>query len=122
MSKIYMVAEAQVDGKTLQSEKFNQLFDPDTEDVGFSEVFDMTTSDAFTNYENKDDFVDAVLGMACDLFEEAGAEVSDITFVAVEEETGTLLWGVNILDFDDKTIQYEIVDWKDGEHIFKIEE
>ena len=117
-----MVAEAQVDGKTLQSEKFNQLFDPDTEDVGFSEVFDMTTSDAFTNYENKDDFVDAVLGMACDLFEEAGAEVSDITFVAVEEETGTLLWGVNILDFDDKTIQYEIVDWKDGEHIFKIEE
>lgn len=26
MSKIYMIVEAQVDGQTLQSEKFNQLF------------------------------------------------------------------------------------------------
>lgn len=61
MSKIYMIVEAQVDGQTLQSEKFNQLFNPDTEDVGFSEVFNMTDSKDFSDYEKKDDFINVVL-------------------------------------------------------------
>lgn len=121
MSKIYMIVEAQVDGQTLQSEKFNQLFNPDTEDVGFSEVFNMTDSKEFSDYEKKDDFIDVVLGMACELFAEAGEEISDITFLAIEEGTEVFRWGINILEFDEETVQYEIVDWNDGEHIFKFE-
>lgn len=121
MSKIYMIVEAQVDGQTLQSEKFNQLFNPDTEDVGFSEVFNMTDSKEFSDYEKKDDFIDIVLGMACELFVEAGEEISDITFLAIEEGTEVFRWGINILEFDEETVQYEIVDWNDGEHIFKFE-
>lgn len=121
MSKIYMIVEAQVDGQTLQSEKFNQLFNPDTEDVGFSEVFNMTDSKEFSDYEKKDDFINVVLGMACDLFAEAGEEISDINFFAIEEGTEIFRWGINILEFDEETVQYEIVDWNDGEYIFKFE-
>lgn len=121
MSKIYMIVEAQVDGQTLQSEKFNQLFNPDTEDVGFSEIFNMTDSKEFSDYEKKDDFINVVLGMACELFAEAGEEISDINFLAIEEGTEIFRWGINILEFDEETVQYEIVDWNDGEYIFKFE-
>ena len=121
MSKIYMIVEAQVDGQTLQSEKFNPLFNPDTEDVGFSEVFNMTDSKEFSDYEKKDDFINVVLGMACELFAEAGEEISDINFLAIEEGTEIFRWGINILEFDEETVQYEIVDWNDGEYIFKFE-
>lgn len=121
MSKIYMIAEAQANDETFQSEKFNQLFNPDTGNTGYTEVFDMTDSEEFINYENKDDFVDAVLGMVCDLFKEVGDDISDICIVAVDEETGAFLWGINILDFDEDTVQYEIVKWKDEEHFFKLE-
>ena len=121
MSKIYMIVEAQVDGQTLQSEKFNQLFNPDTEDVGFSEVFNMTDSKEFSDYEKKDDFINVVLGMACELFAEAGEEISYINFLAIEEGTEIFRWGINILEFDEETVQYEIVDWNDGEYIFKFE-
>lgn len=117
--KIYFVAEGIVDGETVQSEKFNQIVNPDTRETVFDDVFQITESADFEKHKDKEEFVGCILDIATEYFENFGQEISHITLVAVDVDTDIFLWGVSIMDIEEDSFQYGIIDWKKDGRICK---
>ena len=101
--KIYFVGEGTVDGQTTNTEKFNQIINPDGKQM-FEEVFQITECADFEKYEQKEDFMTTVLAMVYAALSVEGEVGEEITFTAIEEGTDIFLWGVqvNMMDEDNK--------------------
>lgn len=116
---IYFVAEAEVDGKTIQSEKFNQIVNPETGETIFDDVFQITEYKDFENYKDKEDFIDTVYEMAHGYFELYGDDIGEITVSAAKDDTNVLQWGVKIKPINDNQFEYTVLDWKGNGYIYK---
>lgn len=110
--KIYFVGEGTVNGETVNSDKFNQIINPDTMEQIFEDVFQITECADFEKYEKKDDFMATVLAMVYGALSVDGEVGNEITFSAIEEGTDIFLWGVRISIIDDDNFQYTTLDWK----------
>lgn len=111
--KIYFVGEGTVNGETMQTPKFNQIVNPDTREQIFEDVFQITDCADFEKYQQKEDFIAAVLAMVYDALSLEGGEVGEeITFTAIEEGTNIFLWGAKVNIVDDDFFQYITLDWK----------
>lgn len=116
--KIYFVGEGTVNGETMQTDKFNQIINPDTMGQIFEDVFQITECADFEKYEQKDEFMATVLAMVYSALSLEGEVGNEISFTAIEEGTDIFLWGVNINIIDDDNFQYTTLDWK-SKGIFK---
>lgn len=117
--KIYFVTEGIVDGEPIQSEKFNQIVNPDTEKIIFDDVFQITECKDFEKYRDKNEFLATVLEMAISYFEDFGDIIGEITLVAIDEKTDIFQWGVSMKILDDGTFQYGTIDYKADGKILK---
>ena len=117
--KIHFVTEGIVDGKPIQSEKFNQIMNPDTEKIIFDDVFQITECKDFEKYRDKNEFLATVLEMAISYFEDFGDIIGEITLVAIDEKTDIFQWGVSMKILDDGTFQYGTIDYKADGKILK---
>lgn len=117
--KIHFVTEGIVDGEPIQSEKFNQIVNPDTEKVIFDDVFQITECKDFEKYRDKNEFLATVLEMAISYFEDFGDIIGEITLVAIDEKTDIFQWGVSMKILDDGTFQYGTIDYKADGKILK---
>lgn len=120
--KIYFVSEGIVDGDTIQSEKFNQIINPETNEQIFSDVFHITECSDFEKCKDKDEFLATVLEMSISYFEDFGDDVGEITLVAIDEKTDIFQWGVSMKVLDDGTFQYGTIDYKSDGKILKFAE
>ena len=50
--KIYFIAEGIVDGEPIQSDKFNQIVNPETRETLFEDVFQITECAGFERYKH----------------------------------------------------------------------
>lgn len=119
--KIYFVGEGTVNGETMQTDKFNQVINPDTMEQIFEDVFLITECADFEKYEQKEDFMATVLAMVYEVLALEGEVENEITITAIEDETNIFLWGVKINIIDDDNFQYITLDWKSN-GIFKYED
>lgn len=119
---IYFVAEAEVDGEIIQSEKFNQLVNPKINETIFDDVFQITDCKDFLNYRNKEDFINAIYEMAYSYFSMYGDDIKNLMIIAADGKTDILQWGVKINLLDDEKFEYSVMDWKADKHIFKFGE
>ena len=117
--KIHFVTEGIVDGEPIQSEKFNQIVNPDTEKIIFDDVFQITECKDFEKYRDKNEFLATVLEMAISYFEDFGDIIGEITLVAIDEKTDIFQWGVSMKILDDGTFQYGTIDYKVDGKILK---
>ena len=117
--KIHFVTEGIVDGEPIQSEKFNQIVNPDTEKIIFYDVFQITECKDFEKYRDKNEFLATVLEMAISYFEDFGDIIGEITLVAIDEKTDIFQWGVSMKILDDGTFQYGTIDYKADGKILK---
>ena len=117
--KIHFVTEGIVDGEPIQSEKFNQIVNPDTEKIIFDDVFQITDCKDFEKYRDKNEFLATVLEMAISYFEDFGDIIGEITLVAIDEKTDIFQWGVSMKILDDGTFQYGTIDYKADGKILK---
>ena len=117
--KIHFVTEGIVDGEPIQSEKFNQIVNPDTEKIIFDDVFQITECKDFEKYRDKNEFLSTVLEMAISYFEDFGDIIGEITLVAIDEKTDIFQWGVSMKILDDGTFQYGTIDYKADGKILK---
>ncbi len=117
--KIHFVTEGIVDGEPIQSEKFNQIVNPDTEKIIFDDVFQITECKDFEKYRDKNEFLATVLEMAISYFEDFGDIIGEITLVAIDEKTDIFQWGVSMKILDDGTFQYGTIDYKADGKILK---
>lgn len=117
--KIHFVTEGIVDGEPIQSEKFNQIVNPDTEKIIFDDVFQITECKDFEKYRDKNEFLATVLEMAISYFEDFGDIIGEITLVAIDEKTDIFQWGVSMKILDDRTFQYGTIDYKADGKILK---
>lgn len=120
--KIYFVTEGIIDDEPIHSEKFNQIVNPDTEELIFDDVFQITDCKVFEKYKQKEEFLDAVLDIAESYFTDFGEDISKITLIAIDQETDTFLWGVSMDNFVDDSFQYTTLDFKEGGYTFKFED
>ena len=118
--KIHFVTEGIVDGEPIQSEKFNQIVNPDTEKIIFDDVFQITECKDFEKYRDKNEFLATVLEMAISYFEDFGDIIGEITLVAIDEKTDIFQWGVSMKILDDGTFQYGTIDYKADGKILKV--
>ena len=117
--KLHFVTEGIVDGEPIQSEKFNQIVNPDTEKIIFDDVFQITECKDFEKYRDKNEFLATVLEMAISYFEDFGDIIGEITLVAIDEKTDIFQWGVSMKILDDGTFQYGTIDYKADGKILK---
>lgn len=117
--KIHFVTEGIVDGEPIQSEKFNQIVNPDTEKIIFDDVFQITECKDFEKYRDKNEFLATVLEMAISYFEDFGDIIGEITLVAIDEKTDIFQWGVSMKILDNGTFQYGTIDYKADGKILK---
>ena len=117
--KIHFVTEGIVDGEPIQSEKFKQIVNPDTEKIIFDDVFQITECKDFEKYRDKNEFLATVLEMAISYFEDFGDIIGEITLVAIDEKTDIFQWGVSMKILDDGTFQYGTIDYKADGKILK---
>lgn len=117
--KIHFVTEGIIDGEPIQSEKFNQIVNPDTEKIIFDDVFQITECKDFEKYRDKNEFLATVLEMAISYFEDFGDIIGEITLVAIDEKTDIFQWGVSMKILDDGTFQYGTIDYKADGKILK---
>ena len=118
-NKIHFVTEGIVYGEPIQSEKFNQIVNPDTEKIIFDDVFQITECKDFEKYRDKNEFLETVLEMAISYFEDFGDIIGEITLVAIDEKTDIFQWGVSMKILDDGTFQYGTIDYKADGKILK---
>lgn len=117
--KIYFVTEGIVDGETIQSEKFNQIVNPDTRKTIFDDVFQITECADFETYKDKDEFVACILDISTEYFEQFGEEISGITLTAVDAETNIFQWGLSVMNLEDNSFEFGTIDWKADGKILK---
>lgn len=117
--KIYFVAEAEVDGKVIQSDIFNQIVNPETGDTIFNDVFQITDHKDFEKYSDKEDFINTVYDLAHGYFELYGEDIGEITITAAKDDTNVLQWGVKIKPINDNQFEYTVLDWKGNGYIYK---
>lgn len=110
--KIYFVGERTVNGETMQTDKFNQIINPDTSEQFFEDVFQITECADFENYERKEDFMVDMLGVVYDALSVESEVGEKIIFSAIEEGTDIFLWGVQVERLDEDTFKYTTLDWK----------
>lgn len=110
--KIYFVGEGTVNGETMQTDKFNQVINPDTSEQIFEDVFQITECAEFEKYEQKEDFMATVLAMVYAALSLQGEVGEEIIFTAIEEGTDIFLWGVQVNMMDEDSFQYTTLDWK----------
>ena len=120
--KIYFVTEGIVDSETIHSERFNQIINPDTEETIFDDVFQITECKVFEEYKDKENFLEAVLGIAESYFADFGEDIFKITLIAINQETDTFLWGVSMDNFDENSFKYTTLDFKESGYTFKFED
>lgn len=120
--KIYFVTETDVGGVLVRGEKFNRIVKPGTEETIFDDVFQITECADFEKYEQKGDFLDAVIGIEEEYFDKTGDKIASIELVAVDEDTDILQWGVSIKLLEDEKFQYTTLDYKSSGHILKYED
>ena len=120
--KIYFVSEGIVDGDPIQSEKFNQIINPETNEQIFSDVFHITECSDFEKCKDKDEFLATVLEMSISYFEDFGDDIGEITVIAIDEDTDIFQWGVSMKVLDDGTFQYGTIDYKSDGKILKFAE
>lgn len=120
--KIYFVTEGIVDNETIHNERFNQIVNPNTEETIFDDVFQITECRAFEKYKDKENFMEAVLGIAESYFTDFGEDISKITLIAIDQKTDTFLWGVSMDNFDGDSFRYTTLDFKESGYTFKFED
>ena len=98
--KIHFVTEGIVDGEPIQSEKFNQIVNPDTEKIIFDDVFQITECKDFEKYRDKNEFLATVLEMAISYFEDFG----DI-IIHIFDKENRLFYDLERIWRDGKTIE-----------------
>lgn len=120
---IYFVAETVLeDGTVLQSEKFNCFSNAEGK-TAFNEVFQITESAAFENYEEKEELMSVLLSLSYEYFLETYGDTGEtVNIVAVDETTDIFQWGIDLKVIDEENLQYTIIDWKKDGSIFKYTE
>lgn len=110
--KIYFVGEGTVNGETMQTDKFNQIINPEIMEQIFEDVFQITECADFEKYEKKEDFMATVLAMVYEFLTLEGEVGNEIIISAIEEGTNIYLWGFKVNIIDDDNFQYTTLDWK----------
>lgn len=118
--KIYFIAEGIVDGEPIQSDKFNQIVNPETRETLFEDVFQITECAGFERYKHKEEFVSCILEIAKEYFEIFGEEISVITLTAIDTKTDVFQWGVSISNIEDEKFEYGTINWKADGKVLKI--
>lgn len=110
--KIYFVGEGTVNGEKYNTDKFNQVIDPDTQEELFKDIYDITSCADFEKYEHKEDFMSVVIGMAYAALSLEGEVGNEIIVTAIDAQTDIFLWGVKLEIIDDDNFKYTTLDWK----------
>lgn len=111
--KIYFVGEGSVGAGKFTTDKFNQLFDPDTQEELCTDVYQITDCAEFEKYEQKEMFLELVLGtVLCVLNSQGEVEMEEIIVSAIDSETNAFLWGVKFTDINKDNFKYATLDWK----------
>lgn len=119
--KIYFVGEGTVNGEKYNTDKFNQVIDPDTQEELFKDIYDITDCADFEKYEHKEDFMSLVIGMAYAALSLEGEVGNEIIVTAIDTQTDIFLWGVKLEIIDDDNFQYTTLDWKSN-GVFKFQD
>lgn len=117
--KIYFVGEETVNGEKYNTDKFNQVIDPDTQEELFKDIYDITDCADFEKYEHKEDFMSVVIGMAYAALSLEGKVGNEIIVTAIDAQTDIFLWGVKLEIIDDDNFKYTTLDWKANGTILK---
>lgn len=110
--KIYFIGEGTVNGEKYNTDKFNQVIDPDTQEELFKDIYDITSCADFEKYEHKEDFMSVVIGMAYAALSLEGEVGNEIIVTAIDAQTDIFLWGVKMEIVDDDNFKYTTLDWK----------
>ena len=119
MSKVYLKGEAIVSGEIIQTDKINQIINPETEKKVYEDVFEIEDYKEFENYKLKEDFLQLMYEMSIDYFSKFGEICSEITFMAADEETDIIKWGFDFEKLDEDNFQYAVMDYLSSDTVMK---
>lgn len=114
--KNYLVVGASNIEEAVATDKIHQILDGQGNE-SFKEVFYMKTMEEIEKYEDRELFIQAMVGVSRATLKDVTKkkrEFNHLIINAVSEETDLFLWGIDIL-IEGEELSYGFVDWmKDG--------